>query len=351
MKNILFKRIIPFLLIVCLAFPLMGCDDDDDDSDDDGEFNPYPYEDLSVYMDLPDYKSFTIKREVVEKLVKAELMSFCQKNKLTETFSVAGEVAAKKYDYVMIDFNGKIDGQTFDGGVASDYYLLLGSEAFIDGFEDGVIGMKVGETKNLFLKFPDDYYSSKYAGKDVVFTVTLKEIERMPELNDGMCAENSIYDSKEELMRALEEHCIFDYEWQALMEKCTLKGYPTEYTEYYQAYYQYCVDYYTEAAQGYGMTLTEYLAVNGASISDIREVADNYAKSNTINDLLTYSIMKAENIALEGEEWDNAVRVFENEQGMTYAEMVKKSGKTAVTISVLTVRISEILYGYVTVVD
>ncbi len=358
MKKKKFFKLIAFLLIFALMIPLAAaCDDDgDDDESDDEGFNPYPYEDLSVYMDLPDYKNFTIKRDVVDKLVNAELMAFCQNNNLT---TVLSEGTAQKYDYVHISYNGKIDGQTFDGGVSDSYWLLLGSDAFIEGFEDGCEGMTVGETRHLKLKFPEDYGYKQYAGVDVVFSVTLKEIERMPELTDAQCAQYSIYDTKAEFMNALSEHCVFDYEWQTLMGKCTLKGYPDkEYTEYYQYY----VGFFTDMAKEYGMTLTEFLALYGNYYSNyglwkgmteaqFRGVADNYAKSNLVNDLLTYSIMRAENIKIEGAEWDAAVKILENEHGNTFAQIAQASGETEAIISVLTIRISNILYGYATIVD
>ena len=353
MKKSIFIKILSLMLIFAVMIPLVACSDDEDE--DEG-FNPYPYDDLSVFMDLPDYKNFTIKRDVVDKLVNAELMAFCQEKKLTTVMSSG---TAQMYDYVHIAYNGMIDGQTFDGGVSDGYWLLLGSDAFIEGFEDGCVGMTVGETKYLELRFPDDYGYTQYAGVDVVFAVTLKEIERMPELTDEQCKQYSIYSGKAEFMEALEEHCVFDYEWQTLMGECTLKGYPEkEYTEYYQYY----VGFFTEAAQEYGMTITEYLALygnyytnyglwKGMSETQFRNVADNYAKSNLVNDLLTYSIMRAENIKTKGEEWDRAVATLEREQGQGYEDIVESAGETAAIISVLTIRISNILYGYVTVVD
>lgn len=79
-------------------------------------------------------------------------------------------------DTVLIDFVGILDGVAFEGGTAEDYQLTLGSGAFIDGFEAGVVDMKVGDVKDLTLTFPDDYFSADLAGKEVVFTVTLKSI-------------------------------------------------------------------------------------------------------------------------------------------------------------------------------
>lgn len=91
----------------------------------------------------------------------------------------------KNGDKVSIDFEGKIDGVPFEGGKAEKHLLEIGSGQFIPGFEDGVVGMKAGETKDINVKFPDDYQQADLAGKDSVFTVILHEIQEkiVPELD------------------------------------------------------------------------------------------------------------------------------------------------------------------------
>lgn len=94
------------------------------------------------------------------------------------TLSTEAGLEAKNGDKVNIDFVGKMDGKEFEGGSSqgAGYDLVLGSNTFIAGFEDGVVGHKVGETFDLNLKFPDDYGNQQLAGKDVVFTTTLNGI-------------------------------------------------------------------------------------------------------------------------------------------------------------------------------
>lgn len=89
-------------------------------------------------------------------------------------------------DIAEIDFNGTIDGEGFEGGSASNFRVLLGSNALIPGFEDGVVGMKIGESKNISLTFPADYQATALANKNAVFAVTLKGIVNKAglELND-----------------------------------------------------------------------------------------------------------------------------------------------------------------------
>ena len=92
----------------------------------------------------------------------------------------------KLNDTVNIDFSGSVDGEKFPGGTADGYDLVLGSGSFIPGFEDGVVGLKVGESKDVNVKFPDDYSAENLKGKDAVFTVKLNKITEklLPELTD-----------------------------------------------------------------------------------------------------------------------------------------------------------------------
>lgn len=109
--------------------------------------------------------------------------------------------AAKLEDIATVDFIGKKDDVAFDGGTAKDYELHLGSKTFIDGFEDGIVGHKVGDEFDLKLKFPKNYQAENLAGADVVFTVTLKKLEEneLPEVNDEFAAKVGPYDSAKEL--------------------------------------------------------------------------------------------------------------------------------------------------------
>lgn len=93
---------------------------------------------------------------------------------------------AQKSDIAVIDFEGSVDGKPLEGGTDKNHQLELGSKQFIDGFEDAVIGMNVGETKTIQLKFPTPYHSEELAGKPVEFKVTLNEIKKkvLPELNE-----------------------------------------------------------------------------------------------------------------------------------------------------------------------
>lgn len=108
-------------------------------------------------------------------------------------------------DTANIDYEGKLDGVPFEGGADNGHDLLIGSNSFIPGFEDGVIGMNVGETKDINVTFPTEYHAQDLAGKDVVFTVKVNEIKNkvLPELDDEFAKDVSEFDTLADYMASL----------------------------------------------------------------------------------------------------------------------------------------------------
>lgn len=149
---------------------------------------------------IGDYKNLksTAKKVSVTKKDIAEIT-----DRLKKGFSSKKTVQrpAKLTDEVNIDFEGKKDGIAFDGGKGEKYDLVLGSNSFIPGFEDGIIGKKTGETFDLKLTFPEDYHADNLKGAEVVFTTTVNEIKEVvePELNDELAAKAGPFKTVEEL--------------------------------------------------------------------------------------------------------------------------------------------------------
>ena len=160
---------------------------------------------------LGKYKSLGIKKEeikVTEEEVKHEL------NHLKEHF-VDEKVAEDNHeikdgDIAVIDFEGFLDGKAFDGGKGSDYPLTIGSHTFIPGFEEGVVGLKKGDSKDLDLTFPENYGAENLKGKKVVFKVTVKEVKErvFPEFNKDFFDDLGIKEvtTLEELKKYIEEN-------------------------------------------------------------------------------------------------------------------------------------------------
>ena len=115
--------------------------------------------------------------------------------------------ACKNGDTVNIDFSGSVDGEKFPGGTAEDYNLVLGSGSFIPGFEDAVVGMKVGENKDINVKFPEDYQADNLRGKDSVFNITLHKIteKKYPELTDEYVKSHAGMETVDDLKKKTRE--------------------------------------------------------------------------------------------------------------------------------------------------
>jgi trigger factor len=149
---------------------------------------------------LGDYKNLKVEKSKID-VSEDEVNEIIERMRggMGEKKSV--ERAAKDGDEVKIDFVGKKGDVAFDGGTGTDYDLTLGSNSFIPGFEEGVVGKKAGETFDLKLKFPETYHVADLKGADVVFTTTLKEVKEivLPELTDEFATQAGPFKTVEEL--------------------------------------------------------------------------------------------------------------------------------------------------------
>ena len=112
-------------------------------------------------------------------------------------------------DQTVIDFEGFVDGKSFDGGKAEDYALTIGSHSFIDTFEEQLIGKNIGEECEVNVTFPEEYHAAELAGKPATFKVTVKEIKvkELPELDDEFAGEVSEFDTLDEYKKDIERSC------------------------------------------------------------------------------------------------------------------------------------------------
>ena len=131
---------------------------------------------------MPDLAKLDIERptlEAGEAEIDEALKNIADSNR--PTVEVTAKRAAKAGDVVVIDFIGRIDGEAFEGGAAEGHSLELGSDSFIPGFEDGLVGTKAGETRDVKVSFPDEYQAAHLAGKPAVFAVTVKDLREKGE--------------------------------------------------------------------------------------------------------------------------------------------------------------------------
>ena len=158
---------------------------------------------VTVYpeVELGEYKGVEVKKaeyNVTDEEIEAQLKSMQEKNARVETKT---EGTVEKGNIAVIDFKGFVDGIAFEGGEAKDYSLEIGSGSFIDTFEDQLVGMQIGETKNVNVTFPEQYGREELNGKPAVFEVAVKEIKNkeLPALDNDFAQEASEFDTIDEL--------------------------------------------------------------------------------------------------------------------------------------------------------
>ena len=156
---------------------------------------------------LGKYKGIEIPKieyNVTDEDIQKELEKMQERN--SRLVSVEDK-AVENGNITIIDFEGFVDGVAFEGGKAEEHELEIGSGAFIPGFEDQIIGMKIGEEKDINVKFPEEYFSKELAGKDATFKIKLHEIKakELPKIDDEFAKDVSEFDTLEELKNSIKE--------------------------------------------------------------------------------------------------------------------------------------------------
>ena len=234
--------------------------------------------------------------------------------------------AAQMTDTVNIDFTGKMDGKEFEGGTAQGYDLTLGSHQFIPGFEEGVVGMNIGETKDIPVTFPEDYQAEELKGKEAVFTVTLHKItgKVLPELDEEF-AKKMGSDSVDAYRTKVRERLERNAASRSLNE--TENSIVTEIAKGAKAEIpQAMIDKQNEFAlqrleynlMYQGIRLDDYLKYLNTTREAYMHTFDEESKRTVLHQLIVEKIIKLENIEATQEEIDEKI-----------AEQAKSVGKEA----------------------
>ncbi len=315
------------LMVIMLALVLMmsGCGNGDDnkttgnestETSTEAETMPplIEIEDIGEYVTLGTYLGLEVEKgsaELTDKELEEAIEDFLDYYKDYEQIK---EGVVAKGDTVGIDYVGKLDGVAFQGGTGS-YDLKIGSGSFIDGFEDGLIGVKVGETVDLNLTFPDPYKNNPdLAGKAVVFTVTVKYklgTEKVrPEFDQALAEKlkfKTVEEMRENIIKTLEEQKKTEVEnnfmialWDAVIANCEIKKHDDIYAEYYDSF----IMQYESMATQYMMTLEKFIeAYYGIKYDEFIGYAQDYATSCMEQELVCRAIAKNENIVVTDEEY------------------------------------------------
>lgn len=288
---------------------------------------------MTVYPEvkLGEYKGLGIEKKV-EKVTDEQVDAFIANAQQKQVRRVPVEVA-ENGNVVLIDFVGKKDGVAFDGGSANDFELTLGSNTFIPGFEEQLVGVKAGDVKEVNVTFPKDYFESTLADQPVVFTCTVKDVYKneIPELNDDFAKEISEFDTFEEykadVVKTLEheaeheaEHQLEEDLLQAIADK-TEMDIPNSMVE---REIDDIIEDYSEQLQYRGLSIDDYFKHTNTTMEQLRETYKDMAARNIKVRACVEEIVKREEVKVEPEEVDKFIEELADEQAMS-AEEYKKT--------------------------
>ena len=228
-------------------------------------------------------------------------------------------------DIATIDFEGFVDGKAFEGGKAENHDLEIGSNTFIPGFEDQVIGMKIDEEKDIKVKFPEEYFSKELAGKDAIFKVKVHEIKKkeLPELDDEFAKDVSEFDTLKELkadIKAKQEKQNEEkakYETQDAVIKAVCENMKVEIPSgMVEIEIDNMLKDIEQRLSYQGLKLEQYLQMMGKTMEDMRKEYEPQAIEGIKSRLAIEAVAKAEKIEATDKEIDEKLK-----------EMAKNYGK------------------------
>lgn len=291
---------------------------------DEPEYDPDDYVEVgdlsALVIEVPERDEVT--PEDVEERVASEI-------EFAQAYRDSGKDEVDYGDVALIDFVGRIDGEEFDGGSAEGFYLEIGSGTFVDGFEEQLVGAKVGETVDVVVTFPEGY-SDGLSGKEATFETKVRQIAEPAKLDDALAKvltgdENATAKSYEEEIRAeLEDEAEqedgyekLDALKEALEGLTTVKGYPEEVLS---ARVDAAMAQYEAYADYFGVSLDEALGDGfGMTAEDAKAQAEEEAKSSLAYEMALLSVAKREGLAPTGEEME---KMLEKEAEENFYESV-----------------------------
>ena len=325
-----------------------------DNTEDTSEDTPTTAElmagiDVEKCVTLGDYKGVTVEKtiqSVTDEDVQNEI------DNALANYPVEVDQAAKEGDTVNIDYVGKIDGEEFDGGSDQGADLKLGSGKFIDGFEDGLIGARKGETRTLNLTFPEDY-TQDLAGKAVEFTVTVNAVkEPLSEPTDQWVADNiegydnladykaGIRSEQEESNEQTAENQVRYAAWTQVIDNCTINEYPETLVEVGKKLYEQQVETYAKYA---GMELDAYIESSGLTQEEYQSNMEEYGKNVAAQALVCQAICNKEGLAIGDDDYQKALQDMLTEYGCTEEELIQTYGQDNVEQSIMLNRVSNLI--------
>ena len=280
---------------------------------------------LKPPVDLGKYKGVKIDKidtEVTDEDIDNEIKREQEAN--ARTISVEDR-PVKDGDTAVIDFEGFVDGEAFEGGKGENYPLVIGSGSFIPGFEEQLIGKNIGDDVDVNVTFPEDYNAEHLAGKDALFKVKINEIKEkeLPELDDEFASEVSEFDTMEEYREDVKKNLAERKEKEARDKKedavieAIIKDSKMDIPEaMIDTQAKTMVNDYARRLQSQGLSLEQYFMFTGLDMEKFTDQMKEGARKSIESRLVLESIVKAENFEVSEEEYEQELARIAEESGM-----------------------------------
>lgn len=287
---------------------------------------------------LGQYKGLEVTKvdtEVTEEEVNAEIETL---QKRYAELVVKEDEPAEKGDTVVIDFEGFIDGEAFEGGKAENYSLELGSNSFIPGFEDQLVGVKAGDEKEVNVTFPEDYHEEKLAGKDAVFKVKVHEVKtlELPELDDDFAIDvddevETFAELKEKIKKRLEEnkeHMARHRIENEVIELATKNAEIDVPEEMIDSEIERMINELDQQFRAQGLNLDLYQQMTGNKLDDLKESMREDAEKRVRANLTIEAVAEAEKIEVTDEEVNEELEKMANMYNLSVDKIKEMLGST-----------------------
>ncbi len=289
---------------------------------------------------LGEYKGLKVEKNVeavTDEDVEKQLKTF--QDRQGKMVDAPEGSAVKDGDFTTLDFEGFVDGEAFEGGKGQDYPLQIGSGSFIPGFEDQLIGAKIGEEKEVNVTFPEEYHAKELAGKAATFKCTIRSIKQkeLPAMDDELAKKVSKFETLEELKadvrKNLEENAARKAEndqKSAAIEMATNNITVDIPAVMIDNRVEGMIREMAMRLEQQGMSFDAYLQYAGTDINKIREDYRETAEKNVRTDLMLEEVAKAEDIKVEAKDLDAEVAGMAAAYGATpqqVQKIIKEQGR------------------------
>ena len=282
---------------------------------------------------LGEYKGLKIEKKV-EEITDETVMEHIDKmrDRKAQMVDAPEGAEAQKGDLTTIDFKGFVNDEAFEGGEGKDYPLQLGSGSFIPGFEDQLVGMKVGEEREVKVTFSKEYHSEKVAGKDAVFKCKLNKLKNkvLPELNDEFVQQASVFKTVDELKKDVREKLEKAAESKAENDRRVAaidKAAENASMDIPEVMIEDRIDQmlreFAMRLEQQGMKFEQYLQYSGGDLTKLRAQYRETAEKNVRTDLMLEAVAKAENIEVTGDDIRTEIAMMAQMYNATPAQVQK----------------------------